>query len=141
MNKEPYKYVYRNKYLRAWVDENLLLLYSEWLRSVSSEEYRAGTLALAGIIQEKGIKYWISEASMLGDISHDDQLWVVNTLTPMLSVSAIRKIARINSSNIATFLGVETAAELLGSSMQLPEMQQFWSFKDAADWMAGIKPD
>ena len=140
MKETPLRYAYRCDYLRAWVDEPLKLMYSEWLRPVSSKEYRTGLLDLAVIIKKRYVVYWITETSVLGDIAVSDQKWALETLLPMLSGSDIRKVARVNASDIGSYFSTQSISDaFLESTHTLPEFRQFWSYKEAADWIASIK--
>ena len=131
--------MHRSDYLHVWVDEQLRLMYSEWLRPVSSQEYRAGCLLLASLLQENGIIYWIAESSVVSNIIKQDQEWASKTLIPLFAASSVKKIARINASTIATYVQEETGPD---NTSSIPEgsleFRQFWSYKEAADWVAGL---
>jgi len=140
MDQGTIKYLHKSDYLHVWVDEQLLLMYSEWLRPVTSEEYRAGCLLLASLLQENGVIYWIAEASLVSNIVEQDQEWASKTLVPLFMSSQVKKIARINASTLASYVQEETQAYNDSSLRQNSfEFRQFWSYQEAADWIAGLR--
>ena len=132
--------MHQSDYLHVWVDEQLLLMYSEWLRPVTSQEYRTGCLLLAGLLQENGIINWITEASLVSSVIEQDLKWASKTLVPLFASSQVKKIARINASTLASYVLEET--QPYNTSRPRPnsfEFRQFWSYQEAADWIAGLR--
>lgn len=128
-----------NDYLRVWIDESILLMYSEWLRPVSSQEYRDGNMLLLQKLQNHNVKSWIADSAKLGDISIEDEKWTLEALVPAFTQSSLHKVARLsgsNNSNHSKFENFAKRAEdfYIGSI----QVRQFISYKEAADWIGGI---
>jgi hypothetical protein len=104
-------YEYRNAYLHLVVDESIKLLYSEWLRHPSSQEYRQAAIIFAGCLQEKGIAYWIQDTNNLGDVPVEDLQYVLQELVPVAAASGLQKLARITTDD-------KNLTFLLASSIQ-----------------------
>ncbi|KAA5548364.1 hypothetical protein [Adhaeribacter rhizoryzae] len=128
-------YEFRNSYLHLVVDDAIKLLYSEWLRPPSSQEYREAATIFAGCLQQKGIKYWIQDTNNLGEVPVEDLKWVLQELVPVGAASGLQKLARITSDdrNLGRFM--ETAAQTQAKLNAAIEVQQFETYREAASWI------
>lgn len=129
------------EYLHIWVDQDVHLMHSEWLRNVTSEEYRQGNTALIELLQKYDVSFWIADSAKLGDISMEDQLWTLQELVPKVVSSGISKLARLSGEDRVSFNKfkdfMEKASETGFGNL---EVRQFVSYKEAADWIGDIIP-
>lgn len=126
---------FQNTYLHLLVDEEARLLYSEWIRRPSSEEYREAAGIFARHLRGKSIAYWVQDTTRLGEVSVEDLKVMLQELVSLAISSSLRKLARINTdeNQIATFLEMARQAKS-GISTEL-EIQHFKTYREAADWM------
>ena len=130
---------FENDYLHVWIDRSIDLMHSEWLRNVSSEEYKQGNATLLKLLEKYDIKFWIADSAKLGDISLEDQEWSMLTLVPQIAGSGIKKLARIAGGDRVSYNKFETFAEK-AAALYVGDMEvrQFLSYKEAADWVGEI---
>ncbi|MFT2009304.1 hypothetical protein ACMA1I_11570 [Pontibacter sp. 13R65] len=131
-------YEFSNSYLHLIVDEDNKLLYSEWTRQPTGQEYRDAASVFAVFLQESKILYWIQDTSNIGAVTLEDMKWVMDVLIPVASHSALRKLARItcHTPNIEQFK--ELAHQSIKPFQSDIEVRHFKSYRDAADWIEGI---
>ena len=126
-------------YLRVWIDRSIKLMYSEWQRSVCSEEYREGNQLLLDLVNEYNVVNWIADSVHLGDISAEDEQWTLRYLVPALSQSSLVKIARVSGGDKASYSKFENFARRAEESyIGHILVRQFETYKEAADWMGNI---
>jgi hypothetical protein len=131
---------YENQYLHLWIDESIGLMHSEWLCRAQSEEYKEGSRLILQLLQEKNVRYWIADSSLLGELRPEDELWVLRELIPGLLQLPIRKFARISGENKASYVKFDCflqRAEQLKLETNL-QVRQFTSYMEAADWIGDI---
>ncbi|MBC5995050.1 hypothetical protein [Pontibacter cellulosilyticus] len=131
--------VLEKDYLRIIIDRSIKLMYSEWLRPVNSEEYRAGNLLLLQQLNEYGILNWIADSEVLGNIDTADEQWTLAELIPGIVQSSLSKIARISGYDKANYTKFEEFAKraediYIGQIL----VRQFMTYKEAADWIGEI---
>lgn len=132
---------FETDYLRVWVDQEVQLMHSEWLRRVSSEEYRKGNLLLLDMLRTHGTIYWIADSAKLGEISTEDQLWTLQEAVPQIISLNLRKLARLSGDDNVSFNKFENFVKKVGGSdLGDLEVRQYITYKEAADWIAGILP-
>lgn len=129
-------YEFRNSYLHVVVDEAVKLMYSEWVRKPTREEYREAAAIIAGCIRDNGIECWIQGTDNLGAVSSSDLKWVMKEILPAAASSALKKIARITSDDksMTVFMGLASQAQTEHSTAI--RVQQFKTYREAADWIA-----
>jgi hypothetical protein len=132
---------YRNPYLHVVVDKGARLLYSEWTRQPTSDEYREAASIFARFLQEEEILYWIQDVTNLQDISVVDLHWVLEVLVPIASQSTLRKLARITCNNNNMQLFKKMAHEAQTELNADIEVRQFKSYREAAEWIEGISAE
>lgn len=111
------------------------LLYSEWARTPSSGEYREAAAVFSGYLREGGIEFWIQDTSRLGEVPAEDLMVVLRELVPVAASSSLNKLARITSDerNMARFLELASQAKAhLNTDI---EIQQFGTYREAAEWI------
>lgn len=130
---------FENTYLSFWVDESIGLMYSTWLRRVSSEEYREGNSILVQQLHEKQVKHWIADSSDLGDISAEDQAWTLQQFIPLLPQTSLVKLARLSGEDTASHAKFEQFVKR-AEPIYIGDIQvkQFMSYKEAADWVGDV---
>jgi hypothetical protein len=126
---------FRNDYIHLIIDEENSLMYSEWLRKPTSEEYREAMRIVAGYMQDKNVEFWIQDTNRLGEVPSADLAMLLQALMPIFSSSSLKKLARITSDekNLSSFL--EMAARMKVKLNTSIEIQQFKTYREAADWL------
>ncbi len=130
---------FENAYLRLWVDNDLNLLYSEWQRPVSSQEYREGNLLLLQTLSENSVQNWIADSERLGDVSLEDQQWTLQELTPKFAQTKLTKLARIGGEDTGSHARFEQFMNKV-EPIYIGNIQirQFVTYKGAADWIGDV---
>ncbi|MFD2512263.1 hypothetical protein ACFSRY_00175 [Pontibacter locisalis] len=132
---------FENDYLHIWVDQEVHLMHSDWLRKVSSEEYRQGNDILINILRQYDIRYWIADSSKLGDITKEDQLYTIQVMVPQIGSTGLKKIGRISGEDRVSIQKFrEFMAKAVTPELKDLEVRQFESYKEAADWIGNIHP-
>jgi hypothetical protein len=128
-------YEFENDCLHLMIDEEARLMYSEWLRKPTSEEYREAMRIVAGYLRDKNVEFWIQDTNRLGEVPVEDLAVIVHDLVPALSSSSLKKLARITSDdkNLAAFM--EMAARMKVKLNKAIEIQQFKTYREAAEWL------
>ncbi|MBC5773944.1 hypothetical protein H8S95_07705 [Pontibacter sp. KCTC 32443] len=130
---------FENNYLLLWVDKTIHLMYSDWLRPVTSEEYKEGNKILLQQLREKEVENWIADSSKLGDISKEDEKWTLKELVPKLANTNLLKLARIGGEDTGSHAKfeqfVKRADPIYIGNIQV---RQFTTYKEAADWVGEI---
>ncbi|WP_187261609.1 hypothetical protein [Pontibacter beigongshangensis] len=132
---------YRNPYLHVVVDKGTRLLYSEWTRQPTSEEYRAAAYIFADFLQKEAVLYWIQDTTNLQDVSVQDLNWVLGVLVPLASQSTLTKLARITCHNHNMEQFKRLAREVQTELSSEIEVRQFKSYREAAEWIEGISAE
>ncbi|WP_299708024.1 hypothetical protein [uncultured Pontibacter sp.] len=130
---------FENSYLQVWVDQDLHLMHSEWLRNVTSDEYRQGNILLTEMLHQHAIRHWIADSASLGEICPEDVVWTIQELAPRIIYSPVLKIARVSGEDRISYVKfkefMEKASINAAGSL---EVRQFISYKEAADWIGQI---
>lgn len=66
-----------------------------WKKQVTSEEYRKAFEKCIDIVRAYRTPFWISDLIQRGNITKDDQQWVINKMMPEAVRNGLRKIASI----------------------------------------------
>lgn len=126
-------------YLHLWVDTKVKLLYTEWLTSPGTAEYREAAALFTQYLKDYAIIYWVMESNQLADYSLEEQRQVIRQISPAIAASSLQKVARIishNEPNWAMF--EETINELKNKYQAVVEIKQFATFNEAANWITWI---
>lgn len=132
---------YHGSYLQIWVDNSINLMYSEWLRRPTKEEYKEGIQLLVKYLYEHTVEFWIMESnSLVGMPLLEARLIISKAACMFLSCSSLKKVARIMNNDLANVLMFEETVNesklLYRSSV---EFEWFNSFKDAVDWIGMVR--
>jgi hypothetical protein len=133
-------YEFTNSYMHLWVDMNVKLMYTEWLASPTVTEYRQAAALFLRNLQAYSVEYWFMDSNRLAGFSLEEQRTVIQQLAPAVAASSLKKVARIiyqDESNRAMF--DETVNELKNKYQVTVEVQQFWTFNEAANWITLIR--
>ncbi|KAA5538524.1 hypothetical protein [Adhaeribacter rhizoryzae] len=128
-----------NSYLQLWVDTDVKLMYTEWLTSPSAQEYKQAAALFIHYLQKYEVEYWLMDSNRLGGLSLQEQRKVIAQLAPAVAASCLKKVARIISQDEGNrVMFEETVQELKNKYQASVEIQQFWTFNEAAKWVAMI---
>lgn len=125
----------RNSYLHLMVDEQARLLYSEWVRKPTEQEYWEAVTILVDLFRSKDIMYWIKDTSKLGEVSDEELRWVLYQLFPLAASFSLKKLARISTDEkdrvrFMNFVG--DAQQVLNTTI---EVRQFKTYHEAVAWI------
>ncbi|GAA4431707.1 hypothetical protein GCM10023188_19510 [Pontibacter saemangeumensis] len=129
--------VFRDERMRIEIDAKQGYIETEWLRHLSSTEYR-GCVSLAfKLIQEHGCHYWLSDARRLHYVELADQNWLVHDFFPQLA-SSVRKIARIMTDEGLVMMDLQSVCDKIEKKQALAAIFQVAPFPDresALEWL------
>ncbi|KAA5539037.1 hypothetical protein [Adhaeribacter rhizoryzae] len=131
---------YYNAYFHLWVDSEVKLMYTEWLTAPSALEYQEAAALFIHYLQKYKVEYWFMDSNRLGGLSLEEQRKVIQQLAPAVAASCLRKVARIifqDADNRVMF--DETVTELKNQYQATVEIQQFWTYNEAANWITVIR--
>ncbi|MFD2247373.1 hypothetical protein [Pontibacter ruber] len=125
-----------NEYIKINFLKEESLIHSEWFRSVSSEEYRAGVSMSFRLLVECNPTFWLIDARHLQGIRMADQHWVQQECIPQLNGLNLRKIARIGTADIFHYMSFEDMAQKAAEENPLDiDVAQFTSVEAAKAWL------
>ncbi|KAA5538965.1 hypothetical protein [Adhaeribacter rhizoryzae] len=128
-----------NSYLQLWVDKDVKLMYTEWLTSPSVQEYEQAAALFIHYLQQHAVEYWLMDSNRLGGLSLQEQRKVIAQLAPAVAASCLKKVARIISQDAGNRVMFEETVQVLRNKYQASvEIQQFWTYNEAAKWVAMI---
>ncbi|WP_242929291.1 hypothetical protein [Pontibacter vulgaris] len=86
-------------YLSHYIDRDKKLLYSKWLREISSDEYHEGMQKLYELICNNGLTHWLHDISIQTQHSQEDQKWSSEDFALMLIQSGLKYMAIVIPEN------------------------------------------
>lgn len=131
---------FTNSYMHLWVDKHVKLMYTEWLATPTVAEYHQAAVLFEQNLQAYSVEYWFMDSNRLAGFSLEEQRAIIEQLAPAVAASNLKKVARIiyqDESNRAMF--DETINELKNKYQVAVEVQQFWTFNEAANWVTIIR--
>lgn len=125
--------------VRIWIDRSISLMYAEWLRPASSDEYIEANGMLLDLLNEHSVKYCIVDSSKLGDINPDAEQWTLEHFIPAIIATKLQKMARVSGEDKASMAKFEQFATR-AEPMYLGNIQvrQFITYKEALDWIGDV---
>ncbi|MGV3588811.1 MAG: hypothetical protein ACO1OF_17530 [Adhaeribacter sp.] len=131
---------YYNAYLHLWVDSQVKLMYTEWLHRPTIVEYEEAGILFLQYLQQYKVEYWFMDSNRLGGLSLEEQREIIQQLAPAVAVSRLKKVARIISQDAGNrVMFEETVQELKNQYLATVEIQQFWTYNEAANWITIIR--
>ncbi len=122
-----------------WVDTDINLMYSEWLRLPSKKEYEAGVRESEELLISNPVHFWIMDSTKLAAMPLDDQKEKLRYMAHVMAKSELRKIARIvPKDNVIISFFEETLHEAILINNSRLEIDRFTTYKAAADWIGKI---
>ncbi|MFD2247722.1 hypothetical protein [Pontibacter ruber] len=115
--------------------EKYKLLYTEWLRAVSSEEYRAALLEAYKCIRLHQLELWVMDSTR-NNPTVQDQKWSVEKLGSLMAGTLIRKVAMVRADD----LFVEVVAEVMRDKIyklygQERQLEHFRTLEEALQYV------
>ncbi|MDX5418067.1 MAG: hypothetical protein LPK09_02545 [Hymenobacteraceae bacterium] len=109
------------------------LLCAQWLKPMTSEEYRQSVRMTARSIAFLRAELILIDASVLISISEEDQVWTANFLRNALSKTSIKKSARVIS---AAGFQPEAMQNVVSRSGEMPyQIGLFYDAEKAMSWL------
>ncbi len=123
-------------YIRVSANEEKHLLYTIWLRDATSAELRTGVLSFLKLVETLDVWYWIVDARPLRCPSITDQHWILKEVAPALVATKLRKIARLGSNDVFSYMAYENIAEKTRLQFNATTaFAQFTAYDAALDWI------
>ncbi|WP_347159426.1 hypothetical protein [Pontibacter chitinilyticus] len=131
---------FETEYLNIWINEEVNLLYSEWLQPITGEGYRQEIEKLTTLLQAHTLKCGIADWSRLGDILPEDQRWTLQKVLPDIVASGVSKLARVSGEDRVSFNKFKDFMEKASfAGLGNVDIRQFMSYKEAADWVGEFR--
>lgn len=88
-------------YIEFRIDTEKKLLYSKWLRNVTSEEYKEGTLKAYDLIEQNGIRLWMhNRNNQMPPLDIELQKWITEDFALLLTQSPVQFVAIVCSPDL-----------------------------------------
>jgi len=75
-----------------------------WYGPLTSEQYRMVFSKALELLSAYNTPNWVSDISHQGQITKDDQLWMLNTILPEAAKNGLKRIASVQSANNDTLV-------------------------------------
>lgn len=123
-------------YIDIQYDPDLQLVQCQWLRGISSAEYRQGLEQACRVIETKPTVCWIIDATRLVAPNMSDQKWTTELIGHCMNQTKLRKIAFVLPDDLFS----EVVAEKISSDvMQMNYnnivIASFSSFEKGLHWL------
>lgn len=127
---------HENDAVQIYYNANLKITVIMWKKSVSSKEYREAFQIMLDSLKIYKTPGWISDVSKQGQITDDDQRWLIQTIAPEAIKGGLKFIAVVGFSDPerASYYSVIRKA----SSVNNINLQVFNSMDNALKWMHEI---
>ncbi|QCR23918.1 hypothetical protein [Pontibacter sp. SGAir0037] len=128
--------LYTSDYYKVEVDFRNSLLRTEWLRSVTEDEFMAGGTKLKQLVEAHNITKVLANAQQLRTITPKTKDWLSNAFYEELSQLNISKLARVMPPDLFSRIALEsviTRAEAIGHINFL--VKNFPDDQEALDWL------
>ncbi|TXK52598.1 hypothetical protein FVR03_00645 [Pontibacter qinzhouensis] len=130
---------FENSYLSMWFDPEVKLLYSEWKRLPTQQEYQDGVKRSEKLLNSYQVLYWIMDSTRLAAMPIEQQSTTLHYMAQVIVTSSIKKLARIvpKDNSIISFFEdtLQLAQKAYNSKI---EIDRFNTYKAAADWIGMI---
>jgi len=129
--------IFRDECMRIELDNKQGYIETEWLRHLSSKEYRRCMSVAFKLIQEHRCQYWLSDARKLHYVELADQNWLVYDYFPQLA-SSVKKIARIMTEEGLLMMDLQSVSDKIELKQDLAAIFQVVPFLDkesALEWL------
>lgn len=124
------------EYLSVHYQEEDLLLQAQWLRHVSSEEYRAGVALIKEGILENKASFLLIDSRRISNVPFADQQWIKREIAPDLVSSGLQKLARVLTEDVFNYISFENLLQTINEDRQARvEVAQFTSVEAALAWL------
>lgn len=121
------KRILKNEFIDVSWDASQDFLFIKWFSAtddMTEEQYKSTMLNITEIIQEKGIKYWLGEATEYAyTVSNELQEWLAQDINKAWVYAGLEKMAIIVPTDYITQISVQLSVE------ELEENHQTHSFK------------
>jgi hypothetical protein len=131
-----FKIFYSSDFYRIEADKEQNILVSKWLRAVTHDELITGGTKLYEALLETRIERTCANAQALGALNATSKDWMANEFYELLSLTNLKKLARIMPSSVFHQLALEsvmTRAEAMGKARF--EVRNFSDPDEAMAWL------
>ena len=116
-----------------------------WKRSIVGAADRSVLDRVLDVVEQQGLKLWLSDGRKAGPILYDDQVWTMKEFTPKVLQAGLERIAIVNSEDGLNLLAVDRMVNATPSDapyeiafFQDPAIAQLW-LMDPARSKVGVK--
>lgn len=123
---------FETNYIKIEWDNVNNLVYSNWLKNPSLEEYKIGLNKAIELITKKNAKFWLADTINLGIVPKESQAWILEFWTPLYKKSPICKTAMIIPKLVLAKMSIDM---MLTKSKNEAENKYFDNDADAIKWL------
>jgi hypothetical protein len=102
---------YQQPHLTLCYDETRCMGKSIWNGFTSGMEFRESVLAILHLMEEKEVRFWLSDQREMKAIRLKDQDWINEEIVPQLARTSLEKMAIIASHDMFNRIAVEEMAK------------------------------
>ena len=121
-------------WLLVRADRESRCVYAEWKGFATSIEFRAGTMRILEAIRAIGAASLISDNRRLEGVTHQDQLWIRDTWTPLAVASGLARISAVVPQRGLGKIATEQILSQVG--MKAFSTRTFTTVSEAMEWVA-----
>jgi len=130
--------IIQDEFLKISWDEQIKLIYLEWLQHPISEAFRPRLQKAAELAKEKQCHYWLSDSQAVHYLEFADQNWLAYEIGYMLYNSDMKRLARITTIESFSLVDINRVFNYvrnncLGSAKV--EFDEFLDKQEAFNWI------
>lgn len=121
-------------WLSVQADRESRCVYAEWRGFANSSEFRASAMRILEAIKSIGAFALVTDNRRLEGVTEQDQMWIRDTLTPLMVDSGLKRIAVVVPQR---GLGKIASEQILGQAgMRVFSTRTFTTVSEAMEWAA-----
>ena len=138
--------IFKNEFIDASWDASQDFLFIKWFPTttdMSEDQYTSTILTITEIIQDKGIRKWLGEATEYAyTISNELQEWLSQDINKAWVYAGLEKMAIIVPTDYITQISVQLSIEEIEENQvtQKFDTQYFDELQQALDWLEVSTP-
>ena len=87
------KTIYEDEVFRISLDKNAAVLELTFLKNPDVEHFRNGYRLAFDAALNKEVKYWLTDATQIKSMARENQVWLMEKMTPLLKSYQLRRFA------------------------------------------------
>lgn len=120
-------------FLKVEVEEKDATIIMTWNGAFTSAQYREATRACLAAVQQFGLKNWLADTRLIGQIPAEDHEWTNENVLVPVSDAGVRKVAIVIPEDVYNHLAI-SAIMVKGKSRFKFESRYFVYKNEALEW-------